>query len=156
MHRQIELNKLEKMEEYCECKECLRAYILKYFNETPSFTNCGNCSYCGIVPSKKERKLVDKLFDDLFTDDSTANDTGKEINTDKKLLSKLKKLRRKIARECGRPVSCIIGDKQLYKMATLKPITKKQLIDIEGLEYDKVQKYGDIFLYEIHRHLNDG
>ncbi len=43
-YRKIREERLEKMTGYCECKTCLRRYILSYFGE--SSDNCGNCSRC--------------------------------------------------------------------------------------------------------------
>lgn len=42
----IEYNKLNDIVDYCNTDKCLRKYILEYFNETPSFEMCNNCSNC--------------------------------------------------------------------------------------------------------------
>lgn len=42
--------KLNKIIEYCNTKECLRKYILKYFGESPTFQNCNNCTNCKNKP----------------------------------------------------------------------------------------------------------
>ena len=39
------IKRLHEMSLYCETNECLRGYILRYFNETPPDT-CGNCVNC--------------------------------------------------------------------------------------------------------------
>ncbi len=39
-------DKLNDIIDYCNTDKCLRKYILEYFNETPLFDNCGNCSNC--------------------------------------------------------------------------------------------------------------
>lgn len=41
-----EYQKLNEMVDYCNTDQCLRAYILKYFGETPSFHTCEFCSNC--------------------------------------------------------------------------------------------------------------
>ena len=41
-----EINKLNDMVDYCNTDKCLRKYILEYFGETPSFSECNNCSNC--------------------------------------------------------------------------------------------------------------
>lgn len=41
-----EYKKLQTMIDYCHTTGCLRKYILEYFGETSSFTNCGNCGSC--------------------------------------------------------------------------------------------------------------
>ncbi len=42
----VEYEKLNDMIDYCNTDKCLRKYILEYFNETPNFTSCNNCSNC--------------------------------------------------------------------------------------------------------------
>ncbi|MDR2183448.1 MAG: DNA helicase RecQ [Clostridiales bacterium] len=43
--RERNLKRLNEMALYCETRECLRAYILRYFGEEPP-ANCGNCANC--------------------------------------------------------------------------------------------------------------
>ncbi len=45
-HRRREMDRLQKMIRYCECTDCLRAYILRYFGEEPGRDSCGKCSSC--------------------------------------------------------------------------------------------------------------
>ncbi|MBR1863065.1 MAG: DNA helicase RecQ [Ruminococcus sp.] len=44
-HRRREMQKLDKMNAYCNTSLCLRQFILDYFGETKPCT-CGNCSNC--------------------------------------------------------------------------------------------------------------
>lgn len=37
---------LQSLIDYCHSEECLRAEILRYFSETPSFETCDNCGNC--------------------------------------------------------------------------------------------------------------
>ena len=41
-----EIQKLNDIVDYCNTDKCLRKYILEYFGETPSFSECNNCSNC--------------------------------------------------------------------------------------------------------------
>ena len=41
-----EISKLNDMVDYCNTDKCLRKYILEYFGEIPSFSECNNCSNC--------------------------------------------------------------------------------------------------------------
>ncbi len=45
-YHKIEYQKLNDMIDYCNTDKCLRKYILEYFGETPSFSECNNCSNC--------------------------------------------------------------------------------------------------------------
>ncbi|UOF90223.1 DNA helicase RecQ [Fodinisporobacter ferrooxydans] len=41
-----EYKKLQSMVDYCHTQECLRAYILNYFDEQDHLPSCGNCGNC--------------------------------------------------------------------------------------------------------------
>ena len=41
-----EIQKLNDIVDYCNTDKCLRKFILEYFGETPSFSECNNCSNC--------------------------------------------------------------------------------------------------------------
>ena len=40
------LNRLQKMVDYCHTPECLRGFILHYFGDSQRMEECGNCSCC--------------------------------------------------------------------------------------------------------------
>ena len=44
--KEIEIKKLQQMIDFCETKECLRAFILRYFGEQNIREYCANCSNC--------------------------------------------------------------------------------------------------------------
>ena len=44
--KEIEIKKLQQMIDFCETKECLRAFILKYFGEKNVREYCNNCTNC--------------------------------------------------------------------------------------------------------------
>lgn len=50
----MERERLKAMNLYCQTSDCLRAYILHYFEEEYTASNCGNCSNC-----RSEFALVD-------------------------------------------------------------------------------------------------
>ena len=66
LHKKIELDKLEAMQRYFEERTCLRAYILRYFNEEPAQERCGNCSLCyrsmGQDGSRRISSLLARIF----------------------------------------------------------------------------------------------
>ncbi len=64
-HKDIEMERLEAIEEYCKGEECLRRYILEYFNEYTELKNCGNCSVCN---RSKQVTLSDKDLDKILED----------------------------------------------------------------------------------------
>lgn len=44
--KELEIKKLQSMIDFCESKECLRTFILKYFGEEEVREYCNNCSNC--------------------------------------------------------------------------------------------------------------
>ncbi len=60
--RQVELDRLQKMIDYCFCATCLRKYILRYFGEEVPWETCGHCSSCqdkvGKVNLTREAKYI--------------------------------------------------------------------------------------------------
>ncbi len=66
-HKDVELDRLESMEEYCAGKKCLRLFILEYFNEHANFKNCGHCSVCNKDNKPKlDDSYLDRILGDIF------------------------------------------------------------------------------------------
>ncbi|MBM7583078.1 ATP-dependent DNA helicase RecQ [Caldicoprobacter guelmensis] len=155
-HKKVELEKLDKMVEYCLSKRCLRCNILEYFNEEPTFTKCGSCSVCGLAADGTKRKFIDDLLKGILnvnaqTHVSNTEETGE---ADAALLDVLKRVRERIAQKTGVPRQAVFDDSTLERMAALKPVTRKQLFKIDaGIEQRKVELFADEFLLEIHRYL---
>ena len=55
-----EYQKLNEMVDYCNTDKCLRKYLLEYFGETPSFTQCDNCSNCNSEIEKTDITIDSK------------------------------------------------------------------------------------------------
>ena len=152
-HKQVELEKLAKIMEYCNSKGCLRSYILEYFNETPSFTRCGNCSVCGSESDGTKKEAMDELLTNILTTASPDSDSRTLNKGDEGLLKNLKGLRGKIARRTGMPENKVFDDDMLEIIAAVKPTTRKQMLKIDGIGDFNGQLYADEFLIEIHRYL---
>jgi ATP-dependent DNA helicase RecQ len=65
-HKEIELEKLNIMQRYFEEKNCLRAYILRYFNEEPRDEQCGNCSLCFRKVGPDNSNFMNRLLAHIF------------------------------------------------------------------------------------------
>lgn len=153
-HKKVELEKLDKMVEYCLSKRCLRYNILEYFNEEPTFTKCGNCSVCGSAADGTKRKFIDDLLKDILNAQGDVSDAGEDDKADEALLDILKKVRERIAKKAGVPRQAVFDDSTLERMAAVKPVTRKQLLKIDaGIEQRDVELFADEFLLEIHRYL---
>lgn len=98
--KEIEIKKLQKMIDFCESKECLRSFILKYFGEENVREYCTNCSNClnndelrdytieaqkvlSCVYRTKERYGISVLIDILrgMTGPKIINDKLNELTT---------------------------------------------------------------------------
>ncbi|HZJ83516.1 MAG TPA: ATP-dependent DNA helicase RecQ, partial [Clostridia bacterium] len=66
-HKEVEMDKLESIKEYCQGEECLRLFILDYFNEETDFKECGNCSVCiGDRKDRLEQEGLDKALEEIM------------------------------------------------------------------------------------------
>ena len=98
--KELEIKKLQSMIDFCESKECLRAFILKYFGEDEVREYCNNCSNClnsdelrdytieaqkvlSCVYRTKERYGISVLIDILrgMTGPKIINDKLNELTT---------------------------------------------------------------------------
>lgn len=77
-----------------------------------------------------------------------ATDDG-QILTDMKLLEELRALRARIMTKENRPAYTIIGNKGLVSLATYRPETREEFIDLYGLGETSYNSYGNIFIEAI-------
>lgn len=163
-HQEVEIEKLEKIKEYCQGDKCLRHFILEYFNEAPTFDKCGNCSFCtDSILENLDEEALDKLLDGIFEmatepgyteelDEQAEEKDGDDI--DGGLFKRLKRLRNRISREVGEPDNMIFDDDTLMKIADVKPVTIEQMLGIGNIGYVQVESFGEEFIKEIHKYLN--
>ncbi|PUE65934.1 DNA helicase RecQ [Arcobacter caeni] len=91
----------------------------------------------------KEKLLIDS---DKLGIASKIQDEEIELSFDELIFERFKTLRREIALESEVPAYVIFGDKTLKEFANKLPITKEQMLEINGVGLVKYEKYGDIFL----------
>ena len=134
--KQLEYERLEKMTAYCTGGGCLRHAILGYFGED-SPKQCGNCGGC----STKNRILAAlKLGNTSYS--------GKKERT---LYEMLRSVRTDFCEKTGLPSDLIFNDRTLEAMASEKPKTEHEMLQLPGVTPAKYQKYGKIFLRVIQR-----
>ena len=68
---------------------------------------------------------------------------GVEYPLDERLFSRLKTIRHEMAEAAGVPPFMIFSDATLHEMATYYPLTKEELLQINGVGEVKYQKYGE-------------
>ena len=69
-----------------------------------------------------------------------------ELSFDEKLFENFRNLRKEVAQEHEVPAYVIFGDKTLKEFARKLPISKDEMLDINGVGLVKYEKYGEIFL----------
>ncbi len=67
-------------------------------------------------------------------------------NEEKRLFEKLRSIRMDLARAENMPPYVISHDSVLRRLAKIKPLTKEEMIDIEGIGERNFDKYGVYFL----------
>jgi ATP-dependent DNA helicase RecQ len=80
---------------------------------------------------------------------------AKQLTTDEILFDRLKLLRRKIAVEENVPAYIVFSDATLLQMANEKPMTKNELLSIQGIGMQKSESYGDEFITLIKQFTQD-
>ena len=135
--RQIEMEKLEQMKQYCFTSGCLRSYILSYFGEE-SKTRCDNCGNC---------KARENIFAALKVQ-------PKQVKQERSLYEMLKSVRSDFAEKASLPPELIFTDRTLQAMAVQKPQSEFDMMQIPGVSPTKYQLYGKTFLRVIQRNLH--
>ncbi|WP_321311601.1 DNA helicase RecQ [Halarcobacter sp.] len=69
-----------------------------------------------------------------------------ELSFDEQLYEKFRTLRKEMALEYEVPAYVIFGDKTLKEFTIKLPVTKEQMLDINGVGLVKYEKYGEAFL----------
>jgi ATP-dependent DNA helicase RecQ len=91
----------------------------------------------------KEKLLIDS---DKLGIASKIQEEETELSFDELIYERFRTLRREIALESEVPAYVIFGDKTLKEFAFKLPITKEQMLDINGVGLVKYEKYGETFL----------
>jgi ATP-dependent DNA helicase RecQ len=91
----------------------------------------------------KEKLLIDS---DKLGIAQKFEEENTQLSFDEKLYEKFKSLRRELAQEHEVPAYVIFGDKTLKELASKLPLTKEDMLDINGVGLVKYEKYGKNFL----------
>ena len=80
-------------------------------------------------------------------------DANGNLLTDMDLLTKLRTLRRTLAQENGVAAFRIMYDSVLVLLATDRPMTREEFIDIKGINISTYLRFGERFITEIKKHI---
>ncbi len=80
-------------------------------------------------------------------------DTNGDILTDMELLVKLRALRLVLAQEENLPAYCVLTNDVLSRLATDKPTTREEFVEIKGIGEQRYKRFGERFITEIKKHV---
>jgi len=79
----------------------------------------------------------------------TSNEPVQTVDFDQKLFDILRELRKELADRDSVPAYIVFSDKTLKEMSVKRPVTKSQMLKINGVGEVKFERYGKIFLEKI-------
>ncbi|MCF0261153.1 MAG: HRDC domain-containing protein [Erysipelotrichaceae bacterium] len=75
-----------------------------------------------------------------------------ETDLDQDLFDDLRRVRMDLARRAGIPPYIIFNDKTLRQLSRIKPKTKEEMLEVQGIGEAKFKTYGSVFLEAIEKH----
>ncbi len=133
--------KLDQVLSYGNLRGCRRQFLLRYFDENYTESNCGNCDGC--VASIPLNIPMVTLKVTTLRDAYVAADNS---SYDPVLFQELRSVRTKEAAVLKVPPYIIFGDKALREMATHFPKTPVAFLEISGVGNQKLSKFGEQFM----------
>jgi len=129
---------VREMFDYCEATGCRHQALVEHFAEKigACTTSCDHCTHENILLGLP-RPVASTV---------RSQDTHGTEAADWELLEQLKALRRQLADERGVPAYVIFSDATLLEMASQRPKTTGQLLQISGVGPTKLERYGRAFL----------
>jgi len=148
--RQLDMQRLQSMIDYCTRDQCLRGYILRYFGETAVEERCGDCGFCtggryGEAPAVKPAKQRRTAAAEKSVDVGCIEGAGD-------LFEQLRAVRMALAKKQHVPPYVICSDATLNSMCRVKPQTKEGMLSVSGMGEIKTAKYGEAFLKVLRAH----
>ncbi len=142
--RRLDMERLQRMIDYCTRDGCLRGSILRYFGEQTE-EGCGHCSFCcGVRWEETEDAAPKRRRSDAPVRPVEA---PKKINApDGGLIDQLKAVRMALAKAQRVPPYIICSDATLASMVRVRPRTKEGMLSVSGMGEVKTARYGDAFL----------
>jgi ATP-dependent DNA helicase RecQ len=119
--------------------------------------SCGNCLERDIVASARALSEAAKSRHQsqpraAFDAHSPADESAPDAFAAPGLFETLRALRKRLADERGVPAYVVFSDRTLQAMATRKPRTHHEFLEVHGVGQKKLEEYGEVFLTAIRRH----
>ena len=154
--RYQDMNRLNRMVDYCTKPGCLRAFILRYFGENAA-QDCGHCSACcgarygeaAEATQKRQRIAADGAH---LGQQATAKKVGSEkieVPAGGDLFEQLRQVRLALSKLYHVAPFIICSDATLTSMVRRKPETLEGMRSVSGMGEIKTARYGEAFLQVI-------
>ena len=154
--RYQDMNRLNRMVDYCTKPGCLRAFILRYFGENAA-QDCGHCSACcgarygeAEEIARQRRRGADGAH---LGQQATAEKVGSigkiEATAGGDLFEQLRQVRMALSKLYHVAPFIICSDATLTSMVRRKPETLEGMRSVSGMGEIKTARYGEAFLQVI-------
>ena len=154
--RYQDMNRLNRMVDYCTKPGCLRAFILRYFGENAA-QDCGHCSACcgarygeaAEATQKRQRIAADGAH---LGQQAAAKKVGSEkieVPAGGDLFEQLRQVRMALSKLYHVAPFIICSDATLTSMVRRKPETLEGMRSVSGMGEIKTARYGEAFLQVI-------
>lgn len=154
--RYQDMNRLNRMVDYCTKPGCLRAFILRYFGENTA-QDCGHCSACcgarygeAEEIARQRRRGADGAH---LGQQATAEKVGSigkiETPAGGDLFEQLRQVRLALSKLYHVAPFIICSDATLTSMVRRKPETLEGMRSVSGMGEIKTARYGEAFLQVI-------
>ena len=154
--RYQDMNRLNRMVDYCTKPGCLRAFILRYFGENTA-QDCGHCSACcgarygeAEEIARQRRRGADGAHLGQQATSEKVGSIGKiEAPTGGDLFEQLRQVRMALSKLYHVAPFIICSDATLTSMVRRKPETLEGMRSVSGMGEIKTARYGEAFLQVI-------
>lgn len=135
---------------YATSDGCLHQHVLTYFGQAGQ-GDVGACDACSVCLGQRAADYVGghALRGAIERPTKRANPGTLASDEDEALFQRLRRLRKELADEAGVPPYVVFSDATLRGMATARPRTRDELLQVSGVGKTKLRRYGDEFLSEI-------
>jgi ATP-dependent DNA helicase RecQ len=138
-------NNLDQSVAYGTLRSCRRKFLLRYFNEMYTETNCGNCDQC-VAPAPLSAPRIERKN---TVSKSVLTFGGTIVDYDKSLFEVLRQIRTNEATRLKVPPYIIFGDKTLRELVIHRPQTDDAFLNINGVGSKKLTQFGQLFMTAI-------
>lgn len=154
--RYQDMNRLNRMVDYCTKPGCLRAFILRYFGENTA-QDCGHCSACcgarygeAEEIARQRRRGADGAHLGQQVTAEKVGSIGKiEAPAGGDLFEQLRQVRLALSKLYHVAPFIICSDATLTSMVRRKPETLEGMRSVSGMGEIKTARYGEAFLQVI-------